>query len=355
MGIGLEVIIVLLLIVLNGVFAMSELALVSARRARLAVLERKGVPGATTARELADDPQRFLPTVQVGITLVSMLTGVFGGARIASDVQAWLADRTGAGAGGRDAVAGTGGGGDDLPDAGARRTGAEAPRAAPSGARGRPRGAGDRLDGARQRSRGLAARQVVRRGAAPVRPASRAAPDRDRGGAEGAAGRGRAGRRAGDRGARHDRARAAAGRQAGARDHDAAHRDRLDRPHRSAEGDRRGAEIRAAFALRGVRRLGRQRGRRGAGEGHPGPHPRRRRPVAGRRLAPADRGARHGDGARRAGAAEIRPARDRAGDGRIRQLRGRGDRGGRAGGDRRRSDRCRDAAGRRGRRGRSAW
>jgi putative hemolysin len=92
MGLALEVFIVLLLIALNGVFAMSELALVSVRRARLAVLERKAVPGAAKARELAEDPQRFLPTVQVGITLVSMLTGVFGGARIASDVREWLVD-----------------------------------------------------------------------------------------------------------------------------------------------------------------------------------------------------------------------------------------------------------------------
>ncbi len=91
MGIGLEIIIVLLLIVLNGLFAMSELALASVRRARLGVLERRGVPGATTARELASEPQRFLPTVQIGITLVSMLTGVFGGARIAGDVREWLA------------------------------------------------------------------------------------------------------------------------------------------------------------------------------------------------------------------------------------------------------------------------
>jgi putative hemolysin len=92
MGLGLEVLIVFLLILVNGVFAMSELALVSARRARLAVLERKRLPGATKARELAEDPQRFLPTVQVGITLVSMLTGVVGGARIAADVQDWLAE-----------------------------------------------------------------------------------------------------------------------------------------------------------------------------------------------------------------------------------------------------------------------
>ncbi|HEX2941279.1 MAG TPA: hemolysin family protein [Rhodopila sp.] len=90
MTIGLEVVIILLLILVNGLFSLSELALVSARRARLAVLERKGVRGAALARVLSDDPPRFLPTVQVGITLVSVLTGVFGGARIASHLQAWL-------------------------------------------------------------------------------------------------------------------------------------------------------------------------------------------------------------------------------------------------------------------------
>ncbi len=90
MTIGLEVVIILLLILINGLFSLSELALVSARRARLAVLERKGVRGATLARILSDDPPRFLPTVQVGITLVSVLTGVFGGARIAAHLQVWL-------------------------------------------------------------------------------------------------------------------------------------------------------------------------------------------------------------------------------------------------------------------------
>ena len=91
MTLAIEILIVLLLILLNGLFSMSELALVSARRARLMVLERKAVPGATTARLLAEDPQLFLPTVQVGITLVSVLTGVVGGARIAAHVEDWLA------------------------------------------------------------------------------------------------------------------------------------------------------------------------------------------------------------------------------------------------------------------------
>ena len=90
MGIGLEILVILLLILLNGLFSMSELALVSVRRTRLAVLERKGVPGAAAAHALAADPQRFLPTIQIGITLVSVLTGVFGGARIAAHLQAWL-------------------------------------------------------------------------------------------------------------------------------------------------------------------------------------------------------------------------------------------------------------------------
>jgi putative hemolysin len=91
MNIGFEILIILALIVVNGLFAMSELALISVRRARLAVMERKSVPGAAVARALADDPHRFLPTVQVGITLVSVLTGVFGGANVAGNVKAWLA------------------------------------------------------------------------------------------------------------------------------------------------------------------------------------------------------------------------------------------------------------------------
>jgi magnesium and cobalt exporter, CNNM family len=83
-------ILVLLLVLLNGLFAMGELALISARRPRLAVLERRGVAGADRARLLADDPQRFLPTVQIGITLVSIIEGTFGGARIAGGLTPYL-------------------------------------------------------------------------------------------------------------------------------------------------------------------------------------------------------------------------------------------------------------------------
>src|SRR5271156_2376638 len=91
---ALEALIILTLILLNGAFAMSELALVSARRA---LLERKGVPGARAARLLQEDPQRFLPTVQVGVTLISILVGTFAGARVASQLQPWVAQIPGIG------------------------------------------------------------------------------------------------------------------------------------------------------------------------------------------------------------------------------------------------------------------
>ncbi len=87
MDFAFEVFVVVLLIVLNGLFSLGELALVSANRARLTVLERKGWPGARQARILAEDSQRFLPTVQVGITGVSILSGVFGGARLAGRLE----------------------------------------------------------------------------------------------------------------------------------------------------------------------------------------------------------------------------------------------------------------------------
>lgn len=75
----LQILILVLLVLLNGAFALAELALVSCRRAMLTLMERQGVAGATKARILADNPQSFLPTTQFGITLVGILTGVFGG------------------------------------------------------------------------------------------------------------------------------------------------------------------------------------------------------------------------------------------------------------------------------------
>ena len=83
MGTALEIGVIILLVLLNGAFAMSELAIVSSRRSRLIALQRRGSLGAEAALALADDPQRFLPTVQVGITLVGIFAGAFGGARLA--------------------------------------------------------------------------------------------------------------------------------------------------------------------------------------------------------------------------------------------------------------------------------
>ena len=84
MSLLLEMGIILLLVLLNGTFAMSELAIVSSRRGRLLALQRAGKPGAAAALALAEDPSRFLPTVQVGITLVGIFAGAFAGQGLAS-------------------------------------------------------------------------------------------------------------------------------------------------------------------------------------------------------------------------------------------------------------------------------
>jgi putative hemolysin len=90
MGIGTEIGFVLLLLVANGVFAMSEIAVVSARKTRLQQRAEKGDAAARRALELAETPDRFLATVQVGITLVGTLAGAFGGARIAEPLAETL-------------------------------------------------------------------------------------------------------------------------------------------------------------------------------------------------------------------------------------------------------------------------
>ena len=78
-----EVIIILLLIAINGGLAMTEMAVVSARRAGLRQRAETGDRGAEAALALAEEPGRFLSTVQIGITLVGILAGAFGGATIA--------------------------------------------------------------------------------------------------------------------------------------------------------------------------------------------------------------------------------------------------------------------------------
>jgi putative hemolysin len=91
MHLALQLLILAILILLNGAFALSELALVSARRAMLTLMERRGVRGAARARVLADNPQSFLPASQFGITLIGILTGVFGGEQLAAQLAVPLA------------------------------------------------------------------------------------------------------------------------------------------------------------------------------------------------------------------------------------------------------------------------
>src|SRR5215210_3361917 len=78
----LELAVAAVLILLNGVFALSELAVVSARIARLKTMVDRARPGARAALALAEEPGRFLSTVQIGITLVGILAGAFSGAAL---------------------------------------------------------------------------------------------------------------------------------------------------------------------------------------------------------------------------------------------------------------------------------
>lgn len=87
----LKLLVILVLILLNGFFAMSELAVVSSRRARLYELAEQNQRGAATALRLAEDPGRFLSAVQIGISLVGVLAGAFGGAALAGPLGELIA------------------------------------------------------------------------------------------------------------------------------------------------------------------------------------------------------------------------------------------------------------------------
>ncbi|HKU94128.1 MAG TPA: CNNM domain-containing protein, partial [Vineibacter sp.] len=80
--IAVELAIVMVLIIINGLLSMSEMAVVSSRRARLKPLADRGSRGASQALALADAPGRFLSTVQIGITLIGVLAGAFSGANL---------------------------------------------------------------------------------------------------------------------------------------------------------------------------------------------------------------------------------------------------------------------------------
>ena len=86
----MEIVIILFLIILNGVFSMSEIALISARKNRLENAAKKGNQSAQVALDLANSPNKFLSTVQIGITLIGILTGIFSGDTITKNVQLFV-------------------------------------------------------------------------------------------------------------------------------------------------------------------------------------------------------------------------------------------------------------------------
>ncbi len=89
-GPGFQVLLIFALILLNGVFAMSEIAVVSARKSRLKQRADLGDAHARRALDLAEDPSRFLSTVQIGITLIGVFAGAYGGASLAAHFDDWL-------------------------------------------------------------------------------------------------------------------------------------------------------------------------------------------------------------------------------------------------------------------------
>src|SRR5215210_8063874 len=86
----MDVAILLVLILLNGAFAMAEIGLVTARRARLQLLADQGDALAVAALRLSAEPTRFLSTIQIGITSISILNGIIGEALFAGPLAAWL-------------------------------------------------------------------------------------------------------------------------------------------------------------------------------------------------------------------------------------------------------------------------
>ncbi|MFH7030477.1 MAG: hemolysin family protein [Heteroscytonema crispum UTEX LB 1556] len=89
-SITFEILIILVLTIANGIFSMSEMAIVSARKVRLQQLANQGDPKAIRALELAESPNQFLSTVQIGITLISQATGAYGGVTLAQKLEPYV-------------------------------------------------------------------------------------------------------------------------------------------------------------------------------------------------------------------------------------------------------------------------
>lgn len=86
----MELLIIILLVLLNGVLAMSEMSLFSSRKFKLESSSKKGSSGAQKALKLSENPTRFLSTVQIGITLIGILLGVYSGENLTNDFQGFL-------------------------------------------------------------------------------------------------------------------------------------------------------------------------------------------------------------------------------------------------------------------------
>src|SRR5690606_9692097 len=86
----MEILIIIGLVLLNGIFSMSEMSLVSSRKFKLENAKKKGNKGAKVALELSENPTKFLSTVQIGITLIGILLGVYSGENLTSDVALYL-------------------------------------------------------------------------------------------------------------------------------------------------------------------------------------------------------------------------------------------------------------------------
>lgn len=86
----MEILIIAILILLNGVFSMSEIALISSSKFKLARTAKKGNSGAKKALALAESPNTFLSTVQIGITLIGILTGIYSGDKITDDLDRFV-------------------------------------------------------------------------------------------------------------------------------------------------------------------------------------------------------------------------------------------------------------------------
>ena len=86
----MDVLLIVFLTLLNGVFAMSEMAIASSRKARLAALSEAGDTGASAALRLMEQPTQFLSTVQIGITSIGVLNGIVGEAAFSADFSFWL-------------------------------------------------------------------------------------------------------------------------------------------------------------------------------------------------------------------------------------------------------------------------